>query len=343
MKNKLMRLASKLTAAAMVASMFASVMPASAASTLTGVKDTMSRLKAGATGVTHTLTFTASVATDWAVGETIVFGYNTASFGALSFTSAAIVGTGDISTSSIVGNNLSLLCSSADCSGAVTAVFTATNPSAGSTTISYSGTSEYAGAIKVPIVDDDQVTITANIDPTMAFDLDVSITDAESAAAYVVDFGQVDYATPETSDGANYPNIWVDLATNATGGAVVTVQSLNQAMKSTSTADQWASATGSLAANTEKYGICIPSSGGVTTTATRNSTFTAQGVYLTSCTAGATMAIGGLNASPTNILLATGPIAGGRAKIAVGMSVNSTTPAHPDYTDTLTFIATATY
>ena len=43
------------------------------------------------------------------------------------------------------------------------------------------------------------------------------------------------------------------------------------------------------------------------------------------------------------LLAATGPLAGGRSQLRVGASVTNNTPAHPDYTDILTFIATATY
>jgi hypothetical protein len=227
------------------------------------------------------------------------------------------------------------------CSGTVTLTgIQLTNPgSAGSYTITWSNDN---GSATVFIVDDDAVSVTGNIDPTLTFDLDVSVIDADSDDPYAVDLGTLSTSGPSGSNNGTIPSIWIDLSTNATGGATVTVSSLYQALRSVSNpSDEIASATATLAGGTEGYGICVASATG---NYAPGDSFTAQGNYAGTCTAGS-YDVGALPAdsSPLNLLIASGPISAGRSQVRVGASMSTATPAHPDYTDTLTFLATGTF
>jgi len=200
------------------------------------------------------------------------------------------------------------------------------------------------GALEVSIVDDDQVLITATIDPTLVFDLDTAVADAESGAPYAVNLGTL---TPGAvaSSGAVIKSIWVDLSTNATGGAVVTVGDVGNGaaagLYSATVAKNITSGTVTVTAGTEGYGVCVM-------TATAGSgTFQAVAPYNTAanCTT-ANHDVGALNlvAAAANILDSNSlPLTAGRARILVKAAISSTTPAAADYTDQYTFIATGTF
>jgi hypothetical protein len=229
-----------------------------------------------------------------------------------------------------------------NCTGTVTlSGASVTNPTeAGFYTVTWVNDDE--GETVIPVIDDDQVSVTGNIDPTLTFDLDVSVIDADSDDPYAVDLGTLSTSGPSGSNGGTIPSIWIDLSTNASGGAAVTVSSLYQALRSVSNpSDEISSATATLTGGTEGYGICVASAAG---TQDGGDTFTAQGNYAGTCTAGS-YDVGALAAdsSPLNLLVASGPISSGRSQVRVGASMSTATPAHPDYTDALTFLATGTF
>lgn len=233
---------------------------------------------------------------------------------------------------------------------------TLTNPgTAGAQTISYAMCDETAGcpttfvsshtsSVQVPIVDSDQVTVTATVASEMTFDLDTAVTDTESAAPYSVALGTItttDSRVSGTTDSINA--IWIDISANAGGGVVITVQNANggNGLVSTSTpADNINSTTGAIADGTERYGLCV-----ISTTATTGTLSKAAPYNDGTCaTNSETNDVDALTTTPTNILNTGGlPIGGGRAQIAVNGSISGTTAAHNDYTDTLTFIATGTF
>ncbi len=103
--------------------------------------------------------------------------------------------------------------------------FTAVNGSViGSNAVTMSGTAGISGGYAVPLVDSDQVNVTASVAASITFDLDTeSSTDSlnfiESAAPYSVALGTIttsDTRVSGTTDGVNY--IMFDLDTNASGG-----------------------------------------------------------------------------------------------------------------------------
>ncbi|MBN1584825.1 hypothetical protein JW899_00445 [Candidatus Uhrbacteria bacterium] len=358
MKNKMTRLASKITAASMVLSMFAAVFPAGAAE-MTGREAIFSSLKAStATNVQFNMTSaqdfvdTNTLTITWPAGFTI----SAVSAGDVLMTGSvtslfSVDATCDIDVDysfAVAGQVMTFT----DCSGEDEIAdeeeisiyinnLAVVNATSAEYTISLGGS--VSGDMQVYIVDDDQVSVTADIDPTMTFDLDVATSSSETGAEYEIDFGDIDHGTPEASDNSSYKSVWIDLETNASGGAVVTVKSLNAAMKSTSTGDQWVSSTNALSTTAERYGICVD--GTINGTLRDSATFTAQSPYNTGalCDGTTNTSVGALQQTSQSLLSATGPLESGRAQVRVGMSVASDTPAHPDYTDTLTFLATATY
>lgn len=210
-------------------------------------------------------------------------------------------------------------------------------------TIDVAGAFGDTGTITVDIIDDDQVTVTATVNQSITFDIDTATTDTESAAAYSVALGTItatDTRVSGTTDSINY--IWMDLGTNASGGATVTVKNANGAngLVSTSTpADNINSADGAMADGTENYGLCVVAVSQTTGTLSKASPYNSG-----SCAGNTeTNDVQGLTTTGENIVTSTAPLGAGRAQIAVNGAISTSTPAHTDYTDTLTFVATATF
>ena len=208
------------------------------------------------------------------------------------------------------------------------------------------------GSGSVYIMDDDQVTVTSDVDPSIHFDLDTTTAATlgtaatETAAPYTVDFGTLDPGDSSNNvsgeTGINY--IHIDLSTNATQGAAVTVRNDNGSagLVSTSTpTDAIANSTGTMQLDEENYGFCV---GGV------------------SQNLGAAMTVAGSYASPSQcdeatdgndtveltttdatILTVSGPVYEGEAFLVGSADAGVLTEAHDDYVDTLTFIAASTF
>ena len=173
----------------------------------------------------------------------------------------------------------------------------------------------------------------------MTFDLDAGLTVGETPSPYAVPLGVLSSASVTHSDNSTINSIFADGGTNASGGMNVSVRNANggNGLVSTGTpADMITSVTGTMAAGTARYGLCVDSA---TITA-----FARSATYNTTCTlASATNAVIGLTTTATDILTSTAPISSAHAVVVVNATVAGATPAHADYTDTLTFIATASY
>ena len=174
----------------------------------------------------------------------------------------------------------------------------------------------------------------------MTFDLDAALTDTESVAPYSVALGTLSVAAGSNSDGSAINSIWADLGTNSSGGAIVSVFSAKGALKSTAVAtDTIPSATATMAPNTANYGICVKA-----VSQTSGATLTKAAPFDgATCTYGHVNTVGSLTTATQNILTASSSINVGRAEIVVAAENNAITPAHADYSDTLTFIATGTF
>ena len=206
-------------------------------------------------------------------------------------------------------------------------------------TIVISGGFGDSGTITVDIIDDDQVSITATVNQSITFDLDTATTDTNSDDPYSVALGTLTVGAVNRSDGT-INSIWMDINTNASGGAAITVTSANGALESTAVpADTIPSATATMAAGTANYGLCVAAS-----TAASGSLDEVAPFDGATCVDGAVNTVGGVTTSPQSILDTNdAPIATGRAQVRVNAAISGVTKAHADYTDTLTFIATGTF
>lgn len=179
--------------------------------------------------------------------------------------------------------------------------------------------------------------------PTITFDLDTAsdFSNGESVPDYAVPLGILSTSAVTHSDGSSIRMIVAEGETNAAGGMVVTIMNTNgsNGLVSTSApADNINSSTNSMSAGNENYGLCVATSG--LTGFSRASPYDSG-----TCSLGSgSNAVKVLSTSPTNILNSGGaPLSGGHAEIVVNASISTTTPAHNDYTDELTFIATGTF
>ena len=180
------------------------------------------------------------------------------------------------------------------------------------------------------------------VSPVITFDLDTSVADGETSTPYSVALGTVttvDTRVSGTTDSVNM--IIAEADTNAVSGIVVQVKNANgsNGLVSTSVSgDNINSADGTMADGTENYGLCVITTGlsGFSRAAPYNSGACA--------TNSETNAIQGLTPTGENILnSSTSPVYSAHAEISVNAAISNTTPAHADYTDTLTFIATGTF
>lgn len=206
-------------------------------------------------------------------------------------------------------------------------------------TITIGGTFGDTGTITVDIIDDDQVTVSARVNQTMSFDLDAALTDSETSTPYTVDLGVLSSGSVSVSNGTSINTIYVEGSTNASGGMNVTVRNTNGAngLVSTSTAsDKIPSTTGTMASGTSNYGLCVASAN--LTGYSRSST------YNTTCAlSSSSNSIVGLSTTATDLVSSTVPVSNAHAEVVVNAAISGTQAAHDDYTDTLTFIATASY
>jgi hypothetical protein len=223
------------------------------------------------------------------------------------------------------------------------------------------------GEIEIPIVDDDTVNITGYIDTVMSFDIDTAVSDtncestggsacdsyggAGDGAGYVVDLGELTLDAVNSSgdsvmhadgvEGAiNY--IWFDLETNASGGAIVTVESQYESLyKDSSNEIPTVGTSGEIQITNGSglYGLNHPSG-------SANSSTIGSLVVEGDCDAGTgdnyycDVADGG---SPITIFDSNDlPVDDGRVQFAVGASPDSA-DGTGTYTDQLTFVATATF
>jgi len=202
------------------------------------------------------------------------------------------------------------------------------------------------------IIDDDQVTVTGNVDPSLTFNAgmqdDATACDGTfSGNGGILALGVLTTSAVTTSDASSVDHICTRLSTNASGGASVTVRSLNgtDGLKSTSVpTDTIPSSTATLVAGTAGYGLCTGSAGGDSgndaisgaVAPTRSSPFN------TTCT-NAAHNVGGLTTSAQNLWTLTGPSQNAFVRTYVKAAISGTTAAHADYADTLTFIGTGTF
>ncbi len=176
---------------------------------------------------------------------------------------------------------------------------------------------------------------------TITFDIDTAsdFSNGESSAPYTVALGALSTAGVTHSDTSSVRMIVAE--GDSSDSVIVTVQNANGTnglVSTSSPSDNINSTTGTMAAGTENYGLCVATAG--LTGFSRSSGYSSD-----SCSTGSSSnGVQGLSSTPTSILNSGGsPLTNGHAEIIVNAAISDTTPAHPDYSDTLTFVATATF
>lgn len=195
------------------------------------------------------------------------------------------------------------------------------------------------------------VVINAQVDPSLTFDVTTQADcstgmnagkTAYSTNTYVVDLGHLNGSNSYTSmSGVNsVPFICTLVNTNATNGVVVSMTSANHGLLSASTdrIESVSDATATTGATTPNYGVWSAAKGQNT------SIVPTPGVVEYLLTQTAASAVFGVTAAPKTVWDSTGDAtAAAYHALGVSVAVTATTPAHQDYTDTLTFVATATF
>jgi len=183
------------------------------------------------------------------------------------------------------------------------------------------------------------------IEPTISFDLDTGTSGStENGPTYTVPLGTLPLGSVTVS-GGSINMIIAEGETNAAGGMVVTVQNANGAnglVSASVPADKIPSATQTpITAGTAGYGLCVATSGLTGFSRASSSPDYSSGTCALSAS---NNAIKQLSTTPVQMLNSGGAaLSGGHAEIVVNAAISPTTPAHNDYEDTLTFIATGTF
>ena len=298
---------------------------------------TLSRVSANAT---------ANVRVDFTLQNTLS-GVLTVTF-PVGFTVTAAPTNGSACLSGFGFTSSTMTATKTSCSGAIYFTGgTVTNPSTpGAYEITW--VNDDPGGSMVYITDDDQVSVSSDIDPALSFNVGTSSSCDGTFAGNggTLALGTLDPSAVTTSDFGGVSHICTRVTTNATSGAVITVRSLYAALTSASNpADDIDSSTVLLSPGTEGYGICVGSDVGHTgkdTTDPAGADPVDQAPYSSACDT-TTHNVGALQTSAQSLWTLSGASQNAFARIFVKAAVATTTPAHSDYTDTLTFIATATY
>jgi len=143
------------------------------------------------------------------------------------------------------------------------------------------------------------------------------------------------------SDGSSINSIFLTAEANGTGGLVITTVNDSAGLASVSTpSDVIPSATATLSAGTEGFGLCVFA---VTQDALSPTSFAKSSPYDGSCDKSSNHAVGITDTTARIILSSAGELKGGTSEVLVKAAVSDTTIAHSDYRSRVTFIATATY
>lgn len=176
--------------------------------------------------------------------------------------------------------------------------------------------------------------------PYITFSVREGIT-APGTIGAGVNLGTLSPSSVTTSNGTSVNSVFLTAASNAPGGVVASVRSLNAALERISVpADTIPSATATLVAGTQGYGICVSSvgqDGGSPTVLTKSSP------YDGTCTTSTGHDVGIVDGTNRPLVTSSGQLLGGTSEILVKASISSTTDVGSDYSDTLTFILTGTY
>jgi hypothetical protein len=156
-----------------------------------------------------------------------------------------------------------------------------------------------------------------------------------------VAFGDLSADAVSTSNGTSINSVFITANSNTAGGFKVTVTDEHAGLASLSSpSTRIESVTATLQAGTAGFGICVETA---SENADSPSLFNVVTPYNGSCNKTANHEVGIVDTTSRTILQSAGVLRGGTAEILLKTAISSITPAGSDYSDTLTFIATATY
>jgi hypothetical protein len=231
-----------------------------------------------------------------------------------------------------------------------------------------SGTNSESGEVNVPIVDSDTVDVTGYISAFMHFDIDTGITEVpgditvvdcnytspsaclthengEAGTNYTVDLGELTFIVVNKSNGLSpihadgeegvINSIYFDLTTNSPSGAVVTVRSLNGGLQGPDTNKILAVTDGEdILANDGTFGFNLPVASDVSSGTVVKNTSCSSVLLDTYC---------GAETTPKTVFSTNSlPIDAARVRMDLAAAA-AYTNSPGNYTDTLTFVATATF
>lgn len=165
-------------------------------------------------------------------------------------------------------------------------------------------------------------------------------TASPGTAGVGVDLGTITPSAVVTSNGSSVNSIFLSTETNALSGVSVTVRSANAALERISSpTDAIPSSSATLSAGTEGYGVCVSSTAQGSESP---SSLSVSAPYNGSCAIGS-HAVGIVDTTNRPIVTASGEVKSGEAVVMVKAAVSSSTVDGVDYSDTLTFVASATF
>lgn len=152
-----------------------------------------------------------------------------------------------------------------------------------------------------------------------------------SSPPYAVGLGTLTTAAVKTAGN----RVCVRVTSNVVATLAVTIASDNAGLQSLGTpAHSIPSGTETLVAANEGYGVCSSNTQGG---------FSAHAPFNGACNVGANHAVGGLTSAPQTLWTVTAPVDNTFGELLTKASITAVTPAHNDYTDTLTLVVTGTY
>jgi hypothetical protein len=166
-------------------------------------------------------------------------------------------------------------------------------------------------------------------------------TSAPGTAGAGVNLGTITSAAVTTSDGASVKSIFITSASNSSAGTIIRVTSQNAGLKRTSAPTNIiTSATATLVAGTEGYGLCVFST---TQDSGSPTVLNKTSPYNSGCTKTSSHSVGVIDTTSRTILSASGAIKGGAAEVLVKAASSTSTINGTDYTDVISFVASATF
>jgi len=342
-------LAKILTIIVIAVSVFQSGSLSALAAAATGMSDTMSRNKISVPGVTHSVSMTLPSGT-FTGALTLTY----ANFSAFAGSPTGACATGTVAASA-TSNVLTLTLTGCTAGTLTVTGFTGTNPvAAGSNTVTLAGAAGITGSFALASVTDDQIGITASVEPSITFNVGAESSTTPCAGTFAGNGGTVALGTLSTaavtsSDATtSIYHICTRVTTNAVSGAAVTVSSLNAALKSTGTpADVITSATASpLLPGVTGYGMCVGSAGtdiGFDSTVPIGVTPVRASPFDHADCTSALHNIGILTVAPQSVWTLSAPSQNAFARLYIKAGISGTVRPHTDYADTLTFVATGTF